>query len=446
MDILCKFEKIENENEVQRISYNKSQIWPFLRVYLSYSIFGKGKIATKSLNILKTFKNVFYGFFNYRLNVDYIFFTDTADRKYINNKYYDRIDFLSEKYNNKIVFELTTTDYYKRNDIPTKNIVSKLPLYILARIIRLFVNLKKIENINIIQNIIEKNNFDFDTDSYLKDYISHYKVGKILIKFFRPKALILAPSYTNFPYIDAFKSKGLIVIELQHGLINNKHLAYNFNIEIENNLFPDYLFTYGEFEKSIFNSKNSFINKQNVIPTGHFYINFIKNNYKPNIELSRLLKEYDLSIAVTLQPNFEQKLLDFIFNVASENKNVAFVIIPRNPIEIDFKEDNVFLNTKIDCYQTVLNTDIHCTIYSSCAVEAIGLHKANILIDIDNKSNEYLSFLFDIKNNYFVKNEKEFNTVIKKENFSIKSDVSSKFFNGDFSKTLNKNFDKIFDL
>ncbi len=441
MSILSKIEEIETKYHFNDITFNNVQLWPYLRVYLSYSIFGKEKTNANKKVIGNAVKNLFYGFSNYFKKVDYIIFSNTEQRKLINNKYYDRFDFLPDNYKKNLFFELTTNSFYKRNQIPTKNIVSKIPLYFLSKVIERFVSLNSIKNKEIIDTIIKDNNFELDVDSLLRNYISHYKVAKLLIKIYKPKALVLITSYTNYPYIHAFKEKGVKVIEFQHGLINENHLAYNFKSNSDRKMFPDYLFTFGEFEKEIFNKNNNFIQKDNVLPIGHFYIDLLKKNFIKNIDLSNKLSKYKCSVAVTLQPTYEKKLIDFIESIAAIYSDIAFVIVPREKSELTFQNNNVITYSVLNCYEIILNCDIHSTIYSSCAVEAIGLNKPNILINIDNKSMEHLGFiLLEEKNKVvntiddFIKASKELDVI------KFKKTLKNKFFNNNFVQNMDKSF------
>lgn len=446
MSIISDINDIESKYSTEEILYNDVGLWPYIRLYMSYAIFGKGKIESNSSNIISAIKNLFYGFFNIFKKVDYIFFTDTADRKLINDKYYDRIDFLSDKYNNKLVFELTTTKFYSRKNIPTQNITSKIPLYLISKIIKLFINTKNVKGNKIIEQIKKENEIDINIDSLLKDYIAQYIVAKILIKVYKPKAFILAPSYTNMPYIAAFKEKNIKIIEFQHGIIIKSHLAYNFKKPTDKLLFPDYLLSYGEFEKTIFNANNNFINSEKVIPIGHFYINYIYSNFKYDTNFQQKTQKYKYKIAVSLQDTFDTKMMDFINKLAKINTDVAFVLIPRTSMNIKPEYDNTIIYSNLNCYETVLNCDYHCTIYSSCAIESLGLHKPNILINIDGKSEEHLGFLLEDKtNNILINSIDDFNNFMQNIEHKEYASSTQKYFMNNFSENLNLTFDKILE-
>lgn len=66
----------------------------------------------------------------------------------------------------------------------------------------------------------------------------------VMFSFMRPKILILTVSYTNIPLIRAAKSKGITVIECQHGLISEHHVGYGSYV-YDTQSKPDYFALFG---------------------------------------------------------------------------------------------------------------------------------------------------------------------------------------------------------
>ena len=444
MSVLKFVEEIEEKYNVNSVVYKNAQLWPYFRIYLSHHKIGSKKTEASKKVIITALRNLFYGFKNYFKTVDYIIFSNTEQRKLLNNKYYDRFDFLPEKYRKNLFFELTQDKFYKLNQIPTKNIVSKIPLYILAKFIEIFVTIKQIENTKLFHTITNDHNLTLNTNALLKSYIAQYKVAKLIIKIYKPKALILITSYTNYAYIHAFKDAGINVIEFQHGLINDRHLAYNFRLPSDKNLFPDYLFTLGEFERNFFTSDNNFIHKKNVIPVGHFYIDYLKNNYKPNKDLQKRLNPFKKSVAITLQYQWEEKLISFIEEVASKMPNYAFIIIPRHKNNFTFNTENIFMYNSLNCYEIILNCDAHSTIFSTCATESLGLDKPNILVNIDNQVQKNLDFLLSNSLSYKANTVDEFIHYFENINhISVAETSTNIFFNDNFIENINLELNKL---
>ena len=107
MTILEFVENIEKKYDVNSVQYKNAQLWPYFRVYLSHNKMGSKKTEASKKVVITALKNIFYGFKNYFKEVDYIIFSNTEQRKLLDNRYYDRFDFLPEKYNKNLFFELT---------------------------------------------------------------------------------------------------------------------------------------------------------------------------------------------------------------------------------------------------------------------------------------------------------------------------------------------------
>ena len=71
---------------------------------------------------------------------------------------------------------------------------------------------------------------------------------RVLLKRIRPKVAVLVTSYGKEDFIEACKSLGIPVIELQHGAIGRYHLAYSFEGKRRSKrTFPDYLLVFGDY-------------------------------------------------------------------------------------------------------------------------------------------------------------------------------------------------------
>lgn len=71
-----------------------------------------------------------------------------------------------------------------------------------------------------------------------------------LLKKVSPKLVIVVCSYGKETFIEACKSLGVPVVELQHGVISSYHLGYSFpDPHRIKRTFPDYLFVFGDFWK-----------------------------------------------------------------------------------------------------------------------------------------------------------------------------------------------------
>lgn len=92
---------------------------------------------------------------------------------------------------------------------------------------------------------------------------------KLLLRNVEPELALMSRSYGREPFIRACKELNIPVVEFQHGVIHENHLGYNFPKDREPDLFPDYIFTYGEYWSR---SVDFPIESDHVISVGYPYL------------------------------------------------------------------------------------------------------------------------------------------------------------------------------
>lgn len=115
-------------------------------------------------------------------------------------------------------------------------------------------------------NIIRESAMMFSRYNYL------YKKIDVLLNLLAPRKIIILVSYQLINQIitKIAKGKGIPVIEFQHGVVGEYHIAYNYEIrKDELETFPDYFFSWGKYWTE--NSKLP-IPKKNVIDVGFQYL------------------------------------------------------------------------------------------------------------------------------------------------------------------------------
>lgn len=97
------------------------------------------------------------------------------------------------------------------------------------------------------------------------NYIKYYKY---LLSRISPKIILVVCSYAFDRMIlcEVAKKMHIPVVELEHGRINELHHAYNFYDKMHPRSFPDYVFTFGWYERKVTRWP---IAKSHIIPTGH---------------------------------------------------------------------------------------------------------------------------------------------------------------------------------
>lgn len=152
-------------------------------------------------------------------------------------------------------------------------------------------------------------------ESFLENLVGRLSVSHNLIRGLDPKLVVVQCAYDHAPLVHSAKKRKIPVVELQHGTIYRHHLGYTYpqvsNDTIE--IFPDYIFTFGEFwsQSALFP-----IAQERIIPVGfpHFERKKKRQNRKPRREkqilflsqnvIGNLLLELALDVA-SLLPDYQ---------------------------------------------------------------------------------------------------------------------------------------------
>lgn len=100
---------------------------------------------------------------------------------------------------------------------------------------------------------------------------------KFLLKRLDPSLLVLTVSYDNELIIEACHDLGIPVAELQHGIIHDQHVGYDFPGERTKRQFPDYLLTFGTFWNDIAAYP---LPDDRIVPVGYPYLDQTRSEYR----------------------------------------------------------------------------------------------------------------------------------------------------------------------
>lgn len=109
---------------------------------------------------------------------------------------------------------------------------------------------------------INKINYILNNKKYFYEYYN-YMLNKI-----SPKIILMVVSYSfdRMVLCEVAKKKKIPVIELQHGEVGTIHVAYNFYKKMRLSSFPDYFFSFGQYEKE---NVRFPISRDKIIPVGY---------------------------------------------------------------------------------------------------------------------------------------------------------------------------------
>lgn len=415
---IAKIESLPTEKLKVRKFGKEFDVYPWIKSRIFHKfLIGKESLQGKTGGVLlKQLSSIFYGFGNWFRRYDAWAFTNSSERTLIDGKYFDKLfDPLEQIPNFKVlVIENRVFNFYKRSQVASKHVVARSILLLIEEIYqRIFLRKLSLDGSEVLTQIEEELGVQIDTQGTLKKYVTQYRILKLMLKILpNPKIVFHTVSYANFGYILALKERNIKVIELQHGLIGTQHYGYHFEKEQHPNQFPDYLFVFGE-KDATFLQKNSKFPIKKAIPVGRHILDAYLEKSKDSVQVVS-------SISVSLQDeHWSIELLKFILEVdkLEPNRFQWKIKTRRTPIEtykqqfdfpanFEFEEENV--------YECIVKTDVHLTIFSTTAIEALSIGKAVLLYNFDNASKMYLGE--SLKDNPFVQiadNPEEFLTQVK---------------------------------
>ena len=449
--------EIEKNRSILDLKYKGVPIWPTLRLKSFYQIQEQEKGATnitRKLNftsVLVIFKSFFYGISElFKLGqYEYLVFSGSERRKRVDGLYHERVveGLLAETNSLLIENPFPLGKHYKKNEIPTKHIMSESILF-LGIFILGFFGFKKneLENEQIILEIQKEYDFKINYNRFLLIHEGQYRLIKLLLKYFKkPKAVFFVYSASSMGYIKAFKESNIPVVEIQHGVINKEHNAYNVNTDFGKKLFPDYLLTYGNRELEVFNNpENYFINPTNVRPVGYYLLDKYLNRKTENQNeyIQNYQKKYQKIVAYTHQEVYEKEILDFLIESANLSSKILFLLLPRFDLkdQPDNLPENLIVEKNLNIYDCLRFVDIHSTIFSTCAIESLSFGVPNIMYNHKNFSKSYYAdILGDPNHTVFIDSPYEFVHAILNHSFESKEYIaaaSDNFFKRNFKENI----------
>lgn len=426
-------------------------IWPFERFnLLVYALEReyKAKVPHHQINpfkllkifqifkylILVFFRNPFFHF-RKRRKIEYMYFTSGVHNVNIGGNYINKhIGHLARVYSENSMIIEQSENYYIFPFRTFNNLSYVDSFYILSNVISLFFPASKQDKISIKKFIdyINKNNVCELSDDYkekvYKDLIKKsksvriaYRLFYLLFRLFKPKLILWDGACYGYKgyIIKIAKELNIKTAEYQHGLINENHLAYNFNKNISNSeiykeYLPDYILLFGEYWKKGISSP---VKK---IVVGNPYLDQIGRNYLRGInnEIQIILIASGGMIPVTFDA-----LLDEMYPLMDGKYKIIFRPHPseRDEVLIKYKSLNIFnieIDVERDFYRSIMKSDFLISDYSTVLYEALYFDKIVFAV------NHPLVDLYI--NNPLINRFKDTDDLISKIRFSARKKIKNK--------------------
>lgn len=286
-----------------------------------------------------------------------------------------------------------------------KNIKAELNFQNIVNNLQAWKNDTKLEKQrkNIIKtlNNIKRSNI-FNTNEILNielafsKFFTQLKAWYLFLKQNNFKKIIFICHYHNEGLIWAAKELNIEIIELQHGIISNADIFYDFPIifsKIRSRaLMPDKILTFGQYWKEILIKGNVYTSSEiDIIGDYVFQENQLKLENEKYISNLKKSNKIILITTQTFMHKYFLQYLRFLNEQIAENKLDYFVLVKNHPAEqkedyneidklqhVDFIQDNV--------YSLMHLTDFHISIYSTTLFEALKANVNNFCLDYEEFS------------------------------------------------------------
>ena len=383
-----EFKDIEDRFETAKIKFLGEPIWAYLRIYAFDALNRKtsDNLHKPSISFLK---DLFWTLPSLGKK-EFIVFSSSDQRKLIDAKWHDRQDLSNQLQNKALFIELPVTGHKPKAMMASKYFYSKLWWYGIELFLSKIQSVR-VEHEELLIELLNSLNCRLDYQNLLKRFKAQYLVSRFFFKTYKPKAIFLTTQYTNMPRILAAKELEIKVVEFQHGLISEKHNAYHIGKHKNINFYPDYLLSFGEVEKDIL-SKNNYLTSDKVLPIGSFYLGYLQSKIgdskNPIQEMFKGKRLYCFSA----QDMAINEVIEALNKLATKEENKV-LFLPRKVTIEEYYQRGLSKNIEhlkaFNTYETLLYSNIHLSLFSTCATEAIALGTPTILLNFDGHAEKH---------------------------------------------------------
>ena len=467
MSKIDEFLKFEKDNNLFDYNYKGVYFWALIRFNVYHDYYLKTKNAHPNLFERKKFKNRFK-FFKF------------IPKQIINKLLMKKKDlFISNDNIYKIIDEKRIdpfTDFFQRSDFTTHNhtvfspILSNDIIYLGTNdacitfkqygYLFFYAMLKKIKLIKIPKEIIkllnvlkhENINISLDYGYFILKTICNFNLRKKFHKKLiqdRFKCIVLVDHYNtnHMSLCSAAQELNIPSIELQHGIIGNQHIAYNFfDMSANNKYLPKYIFTFGNY----FNDSMRLPNETTSVSVGYPQMDFSKNKYKNIIKNKKQIIFYS-------QGAIGDKLSKLAVNIAKLTSNNGYLIKYKlHPSECEtwkkdyphlvYEKNIELLDQTMNVHELLSSAEFHVGVYSTVLIEALAFNGTVFVYNTSDDDIEYMKDFIKIGCMHLFNNENELLNLL--EHGIEKSDVniSEYLFKSNAIKNIENEVKKIINF
>lgn len=399
----------KHKNDTQLYSFPK--LYPLRKHYWNL-IFRFLKFNIKNQVVLKMRKSQFL-FFDV-MNKEYF---DKSQNKVFSRyltPYYEEISKIGSTSMIKISLEEEEHILKMNDSFEPKHILKAKKYYMLSRIASMHsykyeieVILKKIDDF-----LIGNNVSDFKYSAYsntlsikILEIQFYQQIAEQVINSVQPKAIFFETFFGHPDYYGATlaaKKSNVISVDIQHGTASAfMYRGCRYESNNTNCLLPDYYWTWSQMECDYVKSQRL---SQNVLLPIHLGKHVISSEIKGvqefDIFINEIKKIYKKIIVISFQYNYRE--YEFLKEIIIDLKDCFFLLRyhPMDFKDIGFREYHINyfsglknieheLSSLVDLDSIFKVVDLHMTLHSATAIEALNLGIRTILFDREFATSNY---------------------------------------------------------
>lgn len=398
-----KFLKIEDDPRLLDFKFENESfhMWIFIRSYVLLDLISREYRLEYPLTTQPTLPKrqipnyIFYtlkGFFNYFKRCDMIFFEKSAGcvvQK--EGKWFNRVnDYFSSKSAHVLVLDHSFNFKFKSPRFPDR-VASQDFLKIIPDILgKIFPKISSNDNRTIedfLNYLDKKVVLDQDLKKFLNTFLKRTSlrikfskpIYKALFKFTSPKIIFIEDaSYGTEAYIIKWaKELGIVVAEIQHGMVSPLYPAYCYgsilhNNSITRNYLPDYYLTYGRYWGDVISYPSQ------IIPIGnpHFSCS-IQKGFENT-------KDRQFKILIASDPCTPKKFQDTALYLANNLPEQFQITLKLHPLETSipaFNNKRITVIKNIDIFDLLRSHKFCISSFSTVLFESISLGNRTLLFN-----------------------------------------------------------------
>jgi len=289
-------------------------------------------------------------------------------------------------------------------------------------------------------DVVDKEEFTKVFSKQIARYFATIRVYRKLLKKTSVKYIFMINYYstTRRAIVKVAKDLGIKVVEIQHGLISPTHVAYIQKDPKNFDDVPDYVLLFGDFYKDIILNHSELFREDQLFVVGNYYIETVKNA-PPDLpdDLKKLKKGKKPIILLTSQTIFSRDVYKpYIEKILNTRK--YHLIIKNHPGDLKDKfkiyenhpDVTVISDPSISLYELLKIVDIHITVNSTSAIEALMFGVPSLILRYMGYE-KVIQFLIDGKNVIEVDVDNLIENLEKLRKIRVE-DIGNKFLRSNF--------------